>query len=159
MNHALLKNTWCNCQWLLGSTVFVLLGIKKFMTKKQSDALINAFINSSFRYCYIRHVFYKQHFFSTQCCLTFSWIELQMLLRCCLVHIHITILRHVLYLSYLCPCLDLQLFAKNIAKIAQVKKKMQPKRNINSMYIEKLHYKYLQQLPTLKLKTCAQLSH
>ena len=30
--------------------------------------------------------FYKQHFFSTQpqCCLFFCWIELQMLIRCCL---------------------------------------------------------------------------
>ena len=33
--------------------------------------------------------FYKQHFYSTQsqCCLTFSWIERQMLLRCCLIHV------------------------------------------------------------------------
>ena len=37
--------------------------------------------------------FYKQRFFSThtQCCSTFSWIELQMLLRCCLIHITIII--------------------------------------------------------------------
>ena len=56
--------------------------------------------------------FYKQRFFSTQrqCWLTFSWIELQTLLRCCLIHIIIIILRHVLYLLYLCPCLDLGLF-------------------------------------------------
>ena len=33
--------------------------------------------------------FYKQSLFSTQpqCCLTFSWIKLKMLLRCCLIHI------------------------------------------------------------------------
>ena len=63
--------------------------------------------------------FYKQRFFSTlpQCCLAFSWIELQMLLRYCLIHIscwliHITIiiLEHFLYLFYLNPCLDLCLF-------------------------------------------------
>ena len=36
---------------------------------------------------------------------TFSWIELQMLLRCCLIHIAITILRHILSWVYLCPCL------------------------------------------------------
>ena len=56
--------------------------------------------------------FYKQRFFSTepQCCLTFSWIELQMFLRCCLIHISIIILRHFLYLPYLCPCLGLGLF-------------------------------------------------
>ena len=56
--------------------------------------------------------FYKQRFLSTQprCCLTFSWIELQMLLRCCSIHIIIIILRHVLCLLYLCPCLDLGFF-------------------------------------------------
>ena len=58
------------------------------------------------------HVFfYKQRFFSTQpqCCLTFSWIELQNWLKCCLIHINIIILRHF-YLLYLCPCLDLGLW-------------------------------------------------
>ena len=56
--------------------------------------------------------FYKQRFFSTQpqCCLTFSWIELQTFLRCCLVHISIIILGHFLNLLYLCSCLDLGLF-------------------------------------------------
>ena len=56
--------------------------------------------------------FHKQRFFSTQsqCCLTFSWIELQVLLWCCLIHITIIILRHILYLVYLCPCLRLGLF-------------------------------------------------
>ena len=56
--------------------------------------------------------FYKQHFFSTQTqyCLTFSWIEFQMLLRCCLIDTVTTILRHILYLVYLCPSLDRCLF-------------------------------------------------
>ena len=58
--------------------------------------------------------FYKQRFsfFLSQphCCLTFSWIELQMLLRCCLIHKSIIILRHFLYLLHLCTCLDLGLF-------------------------------------------------
>ena len=56
--------------------------------------------------------FYKQRFSSTQpqCCLTFSRIELQMLLRCCLIHVRIIIVIHFLYLLYLCPCLDLGLF-------------------------------------------------
>ena len=55
---------------------------------------------------------YKQRFFSTQpqCCLTFSWTELQMLLRCCLIHISIIILRCFTYLLYLCLCLHLGLF-------------------------------------------------
>ena len=33
-----------------------------------------------------------------------------MLIRCCLIHIGIIILRHFLYLLHLCPCLDLGLF-------------------------------------------------
>ena len=33
-----------------------------------------------------------------------------MLFRCCLIHISIIILRHFLYLLYLCPCLNLGLF-------------------------------------------------
>ena len=60
----------------------------------------------------ITRLFYKQHFFSTQtqCCLTFSWVELQMLLRCCLIDISANILRHILYLVFLCPCIGLSLF-------------------------------------------------
>ena len=47
--------------------------------------------------------FYRQCFFSTQpqCCLAFSWIELQMLLRFCLIDIAIIILRHILYLLFM----------------------------------------------------------
>ena len=47
--------------------------------------------------------FYRQRFFSTQhqCCLAFSWIELQMLLRFCLIDIAIIILRHILYLLFM----------------------------------------------------------
>ena len=60
----------------------------------------------------VRAFFYKQRFFSThpQCCLTFSWIELQMLIRCRLIHKSIIILKDFLYLLYLCPCLYLGLF-------------------------------------------------
>ena len=56
--------------------------------------------------------FYKQHYFSIQpqCCLIFSWIKLQMSLRCCLINVSIFILRHFLYFLYLCPYLDLDLF-------------------------------------------------
>ena len=61
------------------------------------------------------HAFvYKQRamLFSTQppCCLTFSWTELQMLLRCCIIQISIIIVRHFLYLLYLCSFLDLSPF-------------------------------------------------
>ena len=56
--------------------------------------------------------FFKSNAFfkSTLVLLNFSWIELQMLLRCCLIHITIIILRNKLYLVYLCLCLDLGLF-------------------------------------------------
>ena len=56
--------------------------------------------------------FYKQPFFSTQpqCCLPFSWIELQVLLRCCLIHKSLITLKRFLYFLCLCPCLDLGLF-------------------------------------------------
>ena len=52
--------------------------------------------------------FCKQHLFSIepQCCLTFSRNKLQTLLKCCLIEISIIILRHYLYLLYLCLCLD-----------------------------------------------------
>ena len=49
-----------------------------------------------------------------QCCLTFSWIELQMLPRCCLIDKSIITLRQVLYLLYLCPTLDLGLFMSHL---------------------------------------------
>ena len=65
------------------------------------------------RYYFLRlqAFFFKQRLFSSQpqCYLNFSWIELQMLLRCCLIHITIIILRLISYLVYLCPCLDLGL--------------------------------------------------
>ena len=46
-------------------------------------------------------LFYNQRFFSTQsqCCLTLSWIELQMFLRCCLIHVTIIILIFSISLS------------------------------------------------------------
>ena len=51
-------------------------------------------------------------FFSTQpqCCLTFSWIEVQMLLKYCLIYITIIILKYIWYLVDLYPCLILDLF-------------------------------------------------
>ena len=43
--------------------------------------------------------FCKQLVFSAQpqCCLTFLWLEFQMLLRCCLIDINIIILRHLIF--------------------------------------------------------------
>ena len=51
----------------------------------------------------------------SQCCLTFLWIEFQMLLRCCLIHVTMIIRRDIFYLIYLCPCLGLDLFMSYIA--------------------------------------------
>ena len=61
---------------------------------------INVFSLTSYL---IPHIFISQ----PQSCWNFSWIELQMLLRCCLIHITIIILRHILYLVFLCLCLGL----------------------------------------------------
>ena len=41
----------------------------------------------------------------------------EMLLRCCLIHVSIIIVRHVLYLLYLCSCLDLGLFMSCLCSI------------------------------------------
>ena len=63
--------------------------------------------------------FYKPRFFSTQpqCCLTFLWIELQMLLRCCPIHINIIIMWHFLYLLYLYLFLNLGLFISHLCDL------------------------------------------
>ena len=46
--------------------------------------------------------FYKQRFFSAQHqrCLTFSWIQVQMLLSCCLIHISIIIVRLFIFTKF-----------------------------------------------------------
>ena len=69
---------------------------------------------------YFTRFFYKQRFFSAQpqCCLTFSWTELQMLLRCCLIHLIIIIWRYFLYLLYLCSFLDLGLYMSYLCSFA-----------------------------------------
>ena len=77
--------------------------IKRFICVKQ---IKSSFLGDSWN----QH-FYSYTLFNTaSVLLNFSWLELQMLLRCCLIHISIMILRHVLYLLCLCPCLDLGLF-------------------------------------------------
>ena len=71
------------------------------------------------QFCEIHAFLYKQHFFSSQsqCCLMLSFIELQILLSCCLTHIGIIILRHFLYLLYLCSCLDIGLFMSYLCNL------------------------------------------
>ena len=43
-----------------------------------------------------------------------------MLLRCCLIHITIMILRHILYLVYLCPCRGLGLFMLRLCDLCDI---------------------------------------
>ena len=66
-----------------------------------------------FNYFFLNFYFFISNaFFPTQpqCYLTFLWIKLQTLCRYGLMHIGIVILREVLYLLYLCWCLELGLF-------------------------------------------------
>ena len=58
----------------------------------------------NFRRWWYTPSFYKQRVLSTQfqCCSTFSWTELQMLLRCCLIYISIiTLTSKALYIYYI----------------------------------------------------------
>ena len=58
----------------------------------------------SIRYNFLQntHIFNKQRFFQLNF-FTFSWIKLQILFRCCLLHKITVILRYSLYLVYLYP--------------------------------------------------------
>ena len=59
------------------------------------------------RFSYISKAFFQLNFSVVW---LFLWIELQMLLRSCWIHITIIILGHFLFLVYLRPCIDLGLF-------------------------------------------------
>ena len=91
-----------------------ILRVNNFKTRAAMNVKFSLFVIcvEAIIYLLLHAFFYKQRYFSTQlqCCLTFSHIELQMLLRYCLIHITIIILRHILHLVYLCICLDLGLF-------------------------------------------------
>ena len=113
----------CEEYW---ACVWLVWNIKIYAGILVISLLIFRFSNSKFCftyacfYCYGRLLafFISNVFFSTQsqCCLTFSWIELQILLKCCLLNTYktiftyIIILRLFLYLLYLCSCPDLVLF-------------------------------------------------
>ena len=86
------------------------------MTSMLKDTILNAIVrivrNRSLRIVsrvlqkHLHAFFCKQrifHFF-------FWWIKLKMLLRCCITHAAIIILRDISYLVYLCPCLGLPAF-------------------------------------------------
>ena len=71
----------------------------------------NMYINCRLALCLHAFFISNTFFFNSASWLlkTFSWIELQMLLRCCLIHKNV-ILREFLYLLYLSPCIFLGLF-------------------------------------------------
>ena len=97
------------------------LGHGKWVSNKHTHTWKRACITDSFAKIWIglHAFFYKQRFFSTQPqrCLTLSWIKLRMLLRCCLIHKSIIILRHSLYLLYFCTFLDLVLFMSDLCDL------------------------------------------
>ena len=80
--------------------------------------IFDLFLQPLVTFAKVLYLFFKiQHFFATQCCLTFVWIELQMLLRCCLIHISIIIVRYCLYVLYLCSFLDLGLIVSYLCDL------------------------------------------
>ena len=82
------------------------IALKNYVLVLSFPSLISdIFIKVQYLCLYNTRFFNKKRFFSIQpqYYLTFSWPELQMLLTCCLIHIIIIILRHILYLVYLCP--------------------------------------------------------
>ena len=93
-----LEMTKSSCFWKYGWNTFscIIYGLRLYSFYYFSYILIEI------------RFFYMQRFFSAQpqYCITFSWIQLKLLLRCCLIHNSIIILRHFLYLLYLCPCVD-----------------------------------------------------
>ena len=112
MEHLNKVSHYCNyCDWwnLCGYVYLLLLKILNFSLTLTELENIHSGRHSSESDLYL---FRLQRFFSTQlrCCLFFSWIELQMLLMCCLIRLSIMKLRHYLCLLYLFPGLDLDLF-------------------------------------------------
>ena len=85
----LFRKLWCCSEWSKGDFTW-------WRHRRKEAYILHAFLYATF-------------FFSAQpyCCLTFSWTELEMLLRCCLIYISIIILRHMLLL---CLCLSLARF-------------------------------------------------
>ena len=88
----------------LFQTAFKYLEI--FHVALKATVIRNYFIANTF-FGWSRQVKETVYFNSAAVLLNFSWIELQMFLRCCWLRISITMLLHLLYL---CPFLDLGLF-------------------------------------------------
>ena len=89
------------------------MGLPRKSKNRLNTSLVDCQLFRVFVFCRTRLCFIRDTFFSTQpqCSLTFSQIEPQVLVGCCLIHISIIILRHFLcLLVYVSPCLDVGLF-------------------------------------------------
>ena len=97
--------------WLFFSIFFSFMALTQIEKKRH--------FNICKKFSEAQAFFHKQRYFSIQpqCCSIFSWIKLQMLLRCCLINVSIFILRHFLYFLYLCPYLDLDLFLSHLCDL------------------------------------------
>ena len=81
---------------------------------------ITIFTNPMWKSWLLHAFFYKQCFSSIepQCCLTFSWIELQMLPTCFhITYKHHYTKRHISHIAYFGPCLGLGLFMSYIGDL------------------------------------------
>ena len=81
---------------------------------------ITIFTNPMWKSWLLHAFFYKQCFslVEPQCCLTLSWIELQMLPTCFLItYKHHYTERHISYIVYFGPCLGRGLFTSYIGDL------------------------------------------
>ena len=84
-----------------------------YLEKKPLGGCLSHFLNSIDRFTWILKHWkarfllnsFFQHLTWRSGCLTSPWIELQTLLRYCLIHATIATPRHFLYLVYFLPCL------------------------------------------------------
>ena len=74
-----------------------------------------------------------------QCSFIFSWIEVEILFRCCLMRGSITKVRKFFYILYLWPCLDLQLVTKIIETHYIFMKKSLKYASLAQRYLESPH--------------------
>ena len=91
-------------------------------TRKWANRVGKSFDKTRF---FITNAFFSTH---PEDCLIFSWFELQILLRCCLIHKGIIIPRHIIYIfiifvsmSYLCDLFFIFIFIFIIINIVSLK--------------------------------------
>ena len=106
------KFKFCEFRWTFLALFPQLLLWKKCEEGSSKLLKLMGFLSQFLSKFYNTHFFYKQRLFSTlpQCCLTFSWFELQILFSCCLIHISTIVLWHNFYLINACPFLGPGLF-------------------------------------------------